>query len=213
MKSIKPCLILCLFGGLTFWCQAQKIETFFTKMPSSLLSGVSAETRMDLIDFYNNGKIAVMPATFGGKLELKVLADDYLLLRTSRNAEIQLKLLRQADKSFVLVFVRTTAAPLKDSRVRFFDSNWKQLQGIVPPSLSPIDFLKDANKSDSSVLETLAPYKSRFFQTYTFEPKSDVLIVQTSLKENFSLSDRDNLTPLLKDSVLFRFANGRFISY
>ena len=212
MKSIKPLFLACLLMGVSGLLQAQNIETLFAKMPSSILPGISAETRMDLIDFYKNGKAAVMPAVFGGKVELKVLANDYLLLKTSMNAAIQLKLLRQMDGSSVIVFVRTAAAPLKDSRIRCYDLAWKQVPAIAMPRLTPLDFLSDASKADASMLESLALQRSRFFQTYSFEPNSTALIVRTSLKEELSLAVKDKLSPLLKDSVLFQFVNGRFVS-
>lgn len=212
MKSIKPLFLACLLMGASGLSQAQNIETLFAKMPSSILPGISAETRMDLIDFYKNGKAAVMPAVFGGKVELKVLANDYLLLKTSMNAAIQLKLLRQMDGSSVIVFVRTAAAPLKDSRIRCYDLAWKQVPVIAMPRLTPLDFLSDASKADASMLESLALQGSRFFQTYSFEPNSTSLIVRTSLKEELSLTVKDKLSPLLKDSVLFQFVNGRFVS-
>ncbi|MCX6308974.1 MAG: DUF3256 family protein, partial [Bacteroidia bacterium] len=68
--------IFLLFLSLTaLTAVAQPVAHYFTQMPAELIPGITIDTRKDLIDFSKNGKISVMPAAFGGKVQLKTLEE------------------------------------------------------------------------------------------------------------------------------------------
>ena len=77
--------LLLAFSLFTLTAAAQPVAHYFTQMPAELLPGITIDTRKDLIDFYKNGKLSVMPAPFGGKIQLINLQDDYLFLQTSES--------------------------------------------------------------------------------------------------------------------------------
>lgn len=205
MKSLL--LALSLFS-LT--ATAQSVAFYFTQMPAELIPGISIDTRKDLLDFSKNGKLSVMPAAFGGKVQLKTLMDDYLLLQTSENADLQLKILQPNDSLRVLALVHTAAAPLRDSRVKFYNTSWKLLSNGFMPTFTVLDFI-DAGKAQALGLTgRLNEIGPRLFVSVTFKPGENAFVAVSSLKADMEKAQSETLGALVRDSVVYRWKNDRF---
>jgi len=190
--------------------KAQTISYYFIKMPVNLIPSVSIDTRRDLVDFYNNGKSAVMPSAFGTEVVLKDMSEDYLLLQTSENAEMQLKLLQVNDTLQVLALIHTVAAPLKDSRISFYSTTWQPLSKPEMPQLSFLDFL-DVDKGRALGLgNRFNEVCLRNFVSYQFSKNTPILVTHSSIKEDLRPDILKDFEPVIKDSIIFVFKNGRF---
>jgi hypothetical protein len=182
---------------------AQTVSDCFIRMPERLLPGISVDTRKDLVDFYKNGNAAIMPAAFGGKVELRALTDTYLLLKTSENADLQLALLNPSSTTPIVAVVRTAKAPLEDSRAAFYTLDWKPFSGMSLPILTPLHFvdtLKVAAKGYTSRLQELGP---RLFVKWTVQ--GDRWLAQSSLARDLSLDARDTWKGMIRDTLTFRW--------
>jgi len=201
---MKQLLVLCLVA-CSFSAFAQPVSHYFTQMPAELIPGISLDTRKDLIDFSKNGKLSVMPAAFDGKVQLKMLEEDFLLLQTSESAEMQLKILRPNDSLRVLAVVRTVAGPLKDSRVRFYTTTWKSLNDWRLPVFTIHDFI-DAKKADSlGLADRLHEIGPRLLVAITFRPNENAFVAVSSLKEDMDKAQSKMLGALVRDSVVYRW--------
>ena len=190
--------------------KAQTISYYFIKMPVNLIPSVSIDTRRDLVDFYNNGKSAVMPSAFGTEVVLKDMSENYLLLQTSENAEMQLKLLQVNDTLQVLALIHTVAAPLKDSRISFYSTTWQPLSKLEMPQLSFLDFL-DVDKGRALGLgNRFNEVCLRNFVSYQFSKNTPILVTHSSIKEDLRPDILKDFEPVIKDSIIFVFKNGRF---
>ncbi|MCK9310893.1 MAG: DUF3256 family protein [Bacteroidales bacterium] len=190
--------------------KAQTISYYFIKMPVNLIPSVSIDTRRDLVDFYNNGKSAVMPSAFGTEVVLKDMSENYLLLQTSENAEMQLKLLQVNDTLQVLALIHTVAAPLKDSRISFYSTTWQPLSKLEMPQLSFLDFL-DVDKGRALGLgNRFNEVCLRNFVSYQFSKNTSILVTHSSIKEDLRPDILKDFEPVIKDSIIFVFKNGRF---
>lgn len=190
---------------------AQKVSQSFTNMPADLLPGVTVDTRKDLIDFYNNGNAAIMPAPFGGKVQLKKLTDDYLMFKTSENSDVQIKALDYpGKKEKVLAFINTVYGPLKDSRVRFFTPFWQPVAGCVFPVFAVRDFV-NVNKLDSAGLgDRLNEFGPRLFVEIRFRPGSSGFTAYSSLREDMEKARKEQLGAFIRDSLNYSFSDGIF---
>ena len=207
---MKHVLLFFCLSVLTWTGSAQTVATYFTQMPAELIPGVTVDTRKDLIDFYKNGKLSVMPAAFGGKVQLKTLETDYLLLQTSDAANLQIKVLSLNDSSRILVLVHTVAGPLKDSRVKFYDTSWKPLKNISLPSFSVTDFIDSKKASSLGLSDRLNEIGPRLFVAIVFRPGENVFVATSSLKADLEKAQSETLGALIRDSVVYRWNNHTF---
>ncbi|MEG1564487.1 MAG: DUF3256 family protein [Bacteroides sp.] len=114
--------------------QAQLAKTVFVQMPDSLLPLLTAVNRADCIDFLESQMKAQVDNRFGQKSEMTALGKDYLCLQLSPQTTWQMKLLPASDSTKVICVVSSACAPVCDSRIQFYTTDWKEL----PAS----DFLK-----------------------------------------------------------------------
>jgi len=198
-------LVLALTGA------AQPVAHYFTQMPAELIPGITIDTRKDLIDFCKNGKLSVMPAAFGGKVQLKTLEEDYLLLQTSERSEVQIKILRPNDSLRVLAVVRTVSGPLKDSRVKFYDTSWKPLNDWSMPAFTVKDFVDADKAKELGLTDRANEIGPRLFVAITFKPVENEFVAVSSLKEDLEKAQKETLGVLVRDSVVYRLNNNRFL--
>ncbi|MDD3907500.1 MAG: DUF3256 family protein [Bacteroidales bacterium] len=208
-KHLRFLLIFCLLFGMS-GMKAQTISYYFIKMPVNLIPTVSVDTRRDLVDFYDNGKSAVMPSAFGSEVVLKEMSEDYLLLQTSANADLQLKLLQVNDSLRVIALVQTVVAPLKDSRISFYSTTWQPISKLELPQLSFLDFL-DVEKGKALGLENrFNEVGLRNFVSYQFSKNKPVVVAHSSIREDIRPEVLKEFEPIIKDSITFVFQNGCF---
>ena len=207
---MKQFLLLLSLSALALTGAAQPVAHYFTQMPAELVPGITIDTRKDLIDFYKNGKISVMPAAFGGKVQLMTLEEDYLLLKTSERSEVQIKILRPNDTLRVLAVVRTVAGPLKDSRVKFYDTSWKPSKGWNMPAFTINDFLDVTKAKELGLTDRIHEIGPRLFVAIAFKTGENAFVATSSLKEDLEKGKRETLGVLVRDSVVYRWYNDRF---
>jgi len=198
--------------ALTLTVHAQPVAHYFTQMPAEMIPGITIDTRKDLIDFFTNGKLAVMPAAFGGKVQLKALGEDYLLLQTSESSDMQIKILHPNDSLRVLAVVQTVAGPFRDSRVKFFDTSWKPLKEWNMPIFSVKDFIDFQKAADLGLTDRIHEIGPRLFVTITFKPNENAFSAVSSLKEDMEKAQSEKLGALVRDSVVYRLSNNRFLA-
>lgn len=205
----KMVALLCL-GLVVLEGRTQNMASYFIRMPSDLLPTVTVDSRKDLVDFYNNGKVAVMPSLLGGEVVLKALSQDYLLLQTSDRSDVQLKMLPVNDTSRIIVVVRTVAAPLRDSRVLFYSTQWKPLASLAFPTFSPMDFIDTQKAAALGLTDRLQEVCARHFVSCVFQPHSLNVVVHSSIRQDIRPEIRNVFEPVLKDSVVLFWDKGFF---
>jgi hypothetical protein len=190
--------------------QAQTLADLFIKMPNTLLPGITEDTRKDLVDFQKNSMKAVMPAAFGGKVELNTLTDDYLVLSTSVQGNIQLKLLPVEGSEKVIVLLSTMGKELKDTRMQVFNLQWKPVPGILLPVLHTTDFVNDSLARQNGFSNILSRLPARLFVAFSCEPNTNYLYAVSSLKNDLSVEQRGSIESYLQDTLKFEWRNGKF---
>lgn len=160
--------------------RAQEAKTLFVNMPDSLSPLLTGVNRADCVDFLESNMKAQVDNRFGGKSEMTDLGKDYIRMQLSPQTSWQMKVLATSDTTQVICTVSTACAPVCDSAIRFYTTDWKELPAapylmlpvaddffITPDSASLYDFQKarqqvdmllvkaDFNKSDNTLVFTL----------------------------------------------------------
>ena len=121
-------LLISLFISISL--QAQNMKELFVAMPmpDTLVSLLTKVNREDFGDFLASKMKAEVRNRFGKTSEMTELTDDYLYLKMTSASSMEMKLLPLNDSLKVVCVIQTYQAPVADSKVRFYDTDWKPLE-------------------------------------------------------------------------------------
>lgn len=146
-KSLTAILLMSVtFSGV--W--AEDMREMFKAMPDSVLPLLSEINRLDMIDFIDGGMKAAVRNRLDGMSELEYIDGRYLRMKYTSRSDVEMRLFHYRDSVPLICVVHTVESGLHDSRVRFYDSEWRPVDSrriLVPPVLD--DFLSDGLKRDS----------------------------------------------------------------
>lgn len=148
--------VLLLLMLLTFATNmsAKSLNELWVSMPDSLMPMVNKSQRIEFLDLKNLGVKAEVDNLLGESCQLDSVTSDYLKLTTSPSSLYEMRLLPQTSGDSLLCIVRTFSAPEKESELKFYDQEWKELEGtsLLPSNLSDVSLYMQA-KPDTMNLE------------------------------------------------------------
>lgn len=193
---------------------AQDMKTLFVAMPDSVVPLLTKVNREDFIDFLASNMKAEVKNRFGKPSELKKLNDDYLLLQTTERSAMEMKLLPVNDSVKVICVVNTVCAPVCDSEIRFYNTQWQELAQrdfIQLPSADafylPVDTLADKafpamrEKADMELVKAALAEDKPVITFVYFTP------------DYLAKGEREKLAPYIKkEPVVYEWKEGKFRS-
>ena len=136
-------LALLLMISMSGRAEDVQMKDVFRLMPDSLLPALSANNRLDMIDFIDSKMKAEVTNLFGGKSEMTALSDDSLTLRLSDALTIHLFLLKteetfdESNQVVCMLQIYGTDSLSLDTKLDFYSTSWKKLD--ERPQLSEAD--------------------------------------------------------------------------
>ena len=199
----KILLILLLLCGVLSNASAQDMRTMFIDAPDEVLPLLPHIARADCIDFADAGMDYPVTNRLGGKSTLKKLTDDYLLLQSTSVSAVEMKMLPYGDSAVVCV-VKSVSAEATDSRVDFYDNDWKKLDAtsfFVAPSIK--DFFTEA---DDKALDLCDIY----LVSLKLDADDMTLVAEYTMPNYMNEDDAAKVRPLLR-KILYRWNGARFV--
>ncbi len=192
--------------------KAQDMAKIFADMPDEYIPHLESAWRKDLIDLYSSGKPATLKNTMEGNSSLLKLTKDYLQLQSTERSMLEIKLLPLINNTFIVCMVTTVNAPIADSRIAFFTSEWKPLQ--ADDLLTPVTgdwFLKeDADKASDAYQDIVSRLDMELIQ-YSLSPDSLTLTANYMTPAYLGKAEQKKLIPYLKEyPKVFTWDNSRF---
>ena len=203
-------LIAVLFCAMPLF--AQNMKSVFIAMPDSITPLLSQVNKEDCVDFLDSNMKAEVTNHFGGKAEMKVLTDDYVLMQTTPGSTLEMKLLPVNDSTKVVCMAKTVCASACDSEIRFYASDWSK-------ELSKDDFLQQPD------VEAFYFPQDSVTEEYTLiRKKADMDLMKASLSkdatsltfiyttpEYMNKDDKEKLLPYLrKEPIVLQWQDGKF---
>ena len=108
--------IFLLFIILSNSIASQNLKSYFISMPDSIIPLLTKVNREDCVDFLDSKMKAEVKNKFGNISELKALTDNYLLLQTTSNSYIEMKLLSVNDSTKIIGVSRSYKAKAVDRK-------------------------------------------------------------------------------------------------
>lgn len=129
-KIRRAVFVLLLTVCCCFPAAAQTMEEAFVAMPDSLLPLLTKNNRLDMVDFVHNHMEARVENRLGSDSRMETLTGDYLKVKLTENAVVEMKVLPWQDSLKVVAVVETVYAPAPDSRVTFYDREWRAVEAF-----------------------------------------------------------------------------------
>lgn len=130
---------------------AEDIRSLFINMPDSIMPLLTKSERMDFIDYMDSGMKARAQNKLGGESVMTELSDNSLTVTTSQSGRLDMVLFGRRNGKNLICIIKTVTARYEDSRLSFFDEDWKPIDGKDLIELPKFDdyLTRQALKSDS----------------------------------------------------------------
>lgn len=201
-----------LLGAFVWGMKAQNMEAVFVAMPDQYVPQLENAWRKDLVDLYRTGKEAKLKNTMNGFSTLKKLTDDYLLLQVTDRSTVEMKLLPLVNETYVVCLVTTVYAPVPDSRIEFFTTDWKPLETADLYTPVPAEwFVKDdADRNRASFIEATSRLDMDL-RKYSLNPDDRTLTVEYTTPQYLTKAERKQVEPFLKNTPkVYQWEKSRF---
>lgn len=189
---------------------AEPAAQLFVSMPDSLVPSIEVNRRKDLIDLFHAGQKAQVTTRLGGTAQMTELQENHLVLSLSEQSQMALHLYTTHDNDTLVALVNTVYAPAGDSRIRFFNSAWRELPAskyielptrddffLFPDSLSKVQREELMQATEICLIE------------YTFEPDGSICARQ-SWEKYLDRETYNRLKPYLRESITLRWNERQF---
>ncbi len=138
---------------------AQDIKSVFLNIPDKMLFGVDNEGKNALVANPSDTVFVEVLSAFNGNVRRTAISDNFIALRTSSAGTLQIKLLPLVNNSKIICVVNTVCGKACDSKIRFFDTDWKPLPGssALFPSLTTDLFINpDTDRTSQDFVNAFA---------------------------------------------------------
>lgn len=199
--------------SLTPLSAQQEAKTVFVNMPDSLSPLLTAVNRADFIDFLASKMKAKVENRFGGESEMTDLNKDYIRIQMSPQSTWQMKLLAINDSTQVVCTVSTACAPVCDSSIQFYTTDWKELSASDFITETPV--MDDFFETPDSAL--IYEYNNARLQADMLLMKADLSAVGNTLTftlttpEYMEEEKSDKLNPFIRRSIVYTWKEEKFI--
>lgn len=213
MKQITFVIFLFVVGVLIApVADAQQAKTLFVNMPDSLSPLLTAVNRADCIDFLESNMRAVVENRFGRKSEMTVLGEDYIRMQMSPQTAWQMKVLPVNDSTKVICTVSTVCAPVCDSDIKFYTTDWKELPAEEFLFAQPVmdDFFQSADSAGYDFVNARRQADMLLMQV-ELSKETPTLTFTLTTPRYMEKETAEKLKPFLRRSIVYSWKEGKLI--
>lgn len=124
---MKKFVVFLMAVALSTFSYGKSLRDMWVSIPDSLIPTLDKNLRIECLDLLDMGVKPEVKNLLGTDCMLDTLTADYLLLKTSKAAVVQMKLLPLSAGDSLLCVVKAFSAPERESEVRFFNQQWKEV--------------------------------------------------------------------------------------
>ncbi len=181
--------------------------TAFVEAPQEVFPLLDRTTRMDMIDYFNNGMSTASANNINGHSRITALSPESVSIEMSDASDYQLVMLPAGNDTIIGV-ITTVKSPAPDSRIDFFSKDWvRQADGgfFVKPQLS--DWLTDEGKKNSDQVNTFVPF---LLIGYSYDPSTQTLTLTNNTSSFLSSDIYDIVAGDLRSQLTYKWNGKKF---
>ena len=122
-------IILYILFFLSFSAFGQNVEKLFLEIPENLIPLLSKQNRFEMMEYYKANQQDSVKNKFGNytKLELYDSINQHIVVSTTKNSQLEIKILNSSDSVKTIALINTILSPIQHSRISFYNSMWQKL--------------------------------------------------------------------------------------
>lgn len=212
-------LSLLAICGLSFMLSAGEAEKtgrkavdFFIDAPKEIASGLSRLSRLDMVDYFNNGLAVKSENELGCKMSIRSIDDNMIVWQDDDSIRTTIVMLPEEGSrpDTVIMVIRTFLSPVPDSSVKYFidrGDSWARLSDKPFPSPKLKDWIRpEARRSEKSIDEVLP-----FMLVLTeFDPATNTLVFIDRSREYYADGEVPDELSMLLPELRYEWRGNRF---
>ena len=190
---MKRYFTLLILSCITLVSYGQKMDEVFKTMPGEFLPAFSeADRTMLLVD----SSLSVIPYALG-EIERLAYSDTFLSIKTSEVGTMQIKILPLINNTQIIVLIKTVCSGICDSDIRFFTSEWVEIEkDSLLPAITPSVFF-DQKELDTPGFKWTVSQIDIFPLQFQFKNGGDNLQVKFDIVNHLSSQNSVKISPYL----------------
>ena len=186
---------------------AGSAQWFFAMAPDDVLPLLPANTRLDMLDYYNSGVHRESADASGARAVVTGSSDRSLRFEVGDTCRFEIDVF-PAGSDTLVALIETIAYPMRDSRIQWFDARWQPVRkALEEPSLA--DWLTPDGRKHRAEVEEMNPF-------ITYEATADaargVITLRNTMETYFLPQDRaDAIGNYMHPELVYRLKGKRFV--
>ncbi len=207
-------IVACAVLLATMQAGAATMRDFLISEPGVVFPTLPQAARAGLVTYAEQGQASTLSTTnrFGNSSSIDTLTADYAVVKVSQSCTISLKMLTRGTRDTVIAVIETVATPTRDSRIAFYDTQWKPLPTRKYFKQLPAmrDFFKPATPKDT-LAQLLTAVDFPMIEMQWTGPGFNTLTATQGLKTFYSKEDYQKWAPYVVDSIDYYIDGGTAI--
>lgn len=178
----------------------------FADAPQSVFPLLDRNTRLDMIDYFNNGMSTPSANLLNGKSRVTSITPMKLGVEMTDASTYEIAVLPAKSDTLVAV-ISTVATPTPDSRMTIYSRDFNEVPGsaFVRPEVK--DWLTPEGKKNSAEVDILVPF---MLVSYSYDPDSRTLTLTNNTGKFLSADVYEIVKPYLMETLTYQWDGSKF---
>lgn len=185
---------------------AGSAQWFFAMAPDDVLPLLPANTRLDMLDYFNSGVRRASADAAGARAIVTESTASRLRFETGDTCRFELAVFA-AGADTIVALVETIAYPMRDSRIRWFDASWRPLaqEPLATPRLA--DWLTREGSKRRDEAESALPFITAESVT---DPEQGTVELRNTTGSYFPAAEQPDALRLTAGRLVYKLRGKRF---
>lgn len=186
--------------AVTLTASAQRnVKDFFVGAPFEVVPTIDKSSRLDMVDYFENGMVRPTRSIFGDELVINSLDSSTINVGITCNSELSLSILPLKGDT-LLVATDTYTLPAKESKTAVYSKNWRKLYELKPGLIK--EWLTPEGKKTSNriEIENTIPFITA---SALFDPSTGVLTLVNTVDHIADTTEYSKISSQLKKERKF----------
>ncbi len=204
-------LLLVAMAQVSQTTVAVNVHYFFLSEPGKVFPLLTSQMKNGLLQYHRAAdKATRVDNTIGGETALEYSDSVYLRVRSSEAKTVEIRMFFPSKRDTVLAVIATYLLPSADSKITFYDSEWREVEAKRYINLlGPEGFLvKGTPKEIEEEMKDKVPFGMMKLEFKG--DKHDVIVAEPSLKTFLTEDDYNRLKPYLNEKVYYTLNGKKF---
>lgn len=191
--------------GLMLSAGARTAADFFVAAPPEVLRSIDTITRLDMLDYYRSGISTASSNLYDGHCRVTDEQERVIAFEPTSTSESRLALLVSPKNDTTLCLIETVHIPMPDSRITFYDTDFRPLKKAPLNEPRLADWV-----TDKRYIDQVAEQIPFITAQYDYHPATNTLTITRTIDRYYASDDVPAALQYVKKSLQYVWDGKRF---